>query len=176
MPEQERVERLLDIVVGATVAFLPFVAIRLLDQGNFSITVILLAVTVTALIIINEWWWLVGTLREQGVSRGVFLFFGLVVAYILGLVGLPLALVTVTDHRDTFAFFAGILTALSLVDGSLYFIAAVNSQGRQRRSCIFNVGWDAFLAFGYGVIYIVYVRPDLDFLVTSRRPDGVLYR
>jgi hypothetical protein len=160
MNEQQRIGRLLDIVVGATVAFLPFVALRLLDEDNFSTEVVLLAITLTALIIVNEWWWLTGTLSEQ-VPRGAYPFYFFVVAYIFGLVSLPLALAAVSDNANTFAYFGGILMVLSLIDGALSLIAGLNAQGRQRRSLIFNTGFDALLAFLYGVLYIVFVQPEL---------------
>ena len=53
---EDRVRRLVDIIAGASVAFLPFVAIRLIDRSVIPFDVIIITLVLTATIIVVEWW------------------------------------------------------------------------------------------------------------------------
>jgi len=90
------------------------------------------------------------------VANWVSVFYFLSVVYVLGLLGLPLALGAVSQPSETFAYFAGILATLSLIDLAISIIAMINATGASQRSHSFNIVLDAGLAGAYAsVAYLI---------------------
>ena len=163
MEERDRIGRLLNIIVGASVAFLPAVGLRLFDDNRLPDSVIIITLLLSALIIINEWRWLSATLGD--VTKGISAFSMLTVIYVLGLVGIPLSLVAVEKVDDTFLYFAIILVGLSIVDIANSAIAMIDTTGKTLNSYWATIIIDFVLVFLYGGFIFLVALADRPYVV-----------
>lgn len=149
-----RVRQILDIVIGADVAFLPAAMLLALQEGLYSIPVSMGLWAITTWIVLGEWWGLKDTLEEPTVlpDRIAPLF----VLYMCGLLFLPLSLVLGKSPSEAIKFYVCVLIVLSFLDIPIEAFCSRAAEKAARKECQIYMFMDLVVIFLYSLCLVVF--------------------